>query len=65
MKQASEATDDDSRAALVRRAEGMIWNDAPWIYLWYLPALYGSSHRLDYLPRPDDYIEIYRARLTA
>ena len=65
MRQAADVTDADARAALVRQAEGMIWNDAPWIYLWYLPALYGSSHRLEYTPRPDDYVEIYRARLAA
>ncbi len=61
---AATTVDDTRRTALLRQAETMIWQQAPWIYLWYLPELYGISHRLQYRPRPDDYIELYEARLV-
>ena len=56
--------DEGKRAALLKQAEDFIWDECPWVYLWYLPAIYGLSNRLDYQVRPDDYIEIYRAKLT-
>ena len=64
VKTASVTLDEPKRAALLKQAEDLIWDECPWIYLWYLPAIYGLSNRLDYQVRPDDYIEIYRAKLT-
>lgn len=60
---ASTTSDDGARAQLVRQAERLVWQDCPWIYLWYLPTLYGQSRRLSYQPRPDDYVELYEATL--
>ena len=65
MRVASVTIDDTARAALLAQAEQLVWNDAPWIYLWHLPEITGISHRLRYQPRPDDYIELYEARLVA
>lgn len=65
MKTASNTPGDAARAALLAQAQRMVWDDAPWIYLWHLPEITGVSHRLRYQPRPDDYIELYKARLAA
>ena len=64
VKKASVTLDDGERQKLLTEAETMIWEDCPWIYLWYLPAIYGVSNRLDFPVRPDDYVEMYRAKLT-
>ena len=60
---ASVTSDAAAREVLVRQAEELVWHDCPWIYLWYLPTLYGQSRRLIYQPRPDDYVELYEATL--
>ncbi len=65
VRQASATIDDAARARLIRQAERLVWEDCPWIYLWHLPALYGQSRRLSYQPRPDDYVELYKATLQA
>ncbi len=65
VKTAAVTTDDAARGALLKQAEAMVWEDCPWLYLWHLPELYGVSRRLDYAPRPDEYVEMYKARLAA
>ena len=65
LDQAARTLDDASRRSLLREAERIIWNDAPWVALWAQPAIYGMSARLRYAPRPDQYVEIYRASLVA
>jgi peptide/nickel transport system substrate-binding protein len=65
VKRAAQTIDDAARMALLRQAERMVWEDAPWLYLWHLPEIYGQARRLQYQPRPDEYVEIYRARLAA
>jgi len=65
VKTAAVTTDEPVRDALLKQAERLVWLDCPWLYLWHLPELYGISRRLQYAPRPDEYVEIYRARLVA
>ena len=64
VKTAAVTLDEPKRKAILKQAEDFIWDECPWLYLWYLPAIYGLSNRLDYAVRPDEYIEIYRAKLT-
>ncbi len=64
VKQAAVTLDEAKRKPILRAAEDFIWDECPWVYLWYLPAIYGVSGRLDYQVRPDDYVEIYRAKLA-
>ena len=61
---AARTLDDAGRRATLLDAERTIWTDAPWVFLWSQPAIYGMSHRLRYAPRPDQYVEIYRADLA-
>lgn len=65
VKKASVTLDDAERQKLLTAAETLVWDDCPWIYLWYLPAIYGVSNRLDFPVRPDDYVEISRSKLKA
>ncbi len=65
VRRAAVTADEASRRAMLAQAERLVWEDAPWIYLWAMPAIYGISRRLRYQPRPDDYVELYKARLQA
>jgi peptide/nickel transport system substrate-binding protein len=64
VKTAAVTADAAARTALLKQAERMVWQDCPWLYLWHLPEITGISRRLTYTPRPDEYVEIYRARLA-
>jgi peptide/nickel transport system substrate-binding protein len=65
VKTAAVTVDEGARTALLKQAELMVWEDCPWLYLWHLPEIYGIGRRLDYAPRPDEYVEIYKARVLA
>ena len=65
VKQASVTLDDAERQKLEFAAQEIIWKDAPWLYLWRLPVIYGVSNRLEFEPRFDNYVEIYRAKLKS
>jgi peptide/nickel transport system substrate-binding protein len=55
--------DPTKRRVLVDQAQQIIWNQAYWIFLWRGPVYAGLANRLDYAVRPDDYVEIYTAKL--
>jgi peptide/nickel transport system substrate-binding protein len=65
VKTAAITSDPEARGKMLRAAERLVWEDAPWLYLWHLPEIYGISRRLRYQPRPDEYVEISRAKLAA
>jgi len=55
--------DPKSRAVALGQAQDIAWHDAFWMFLWRDPIFIGLSNRLVYQPRPDDYVEIYLAKL--
>ena len=57
--QASQTLDDAERQKLEFAAQEIIWKDAPWLYLWRLPAFFGISKKLSYDFRADNYLEPY------
>lgn len=59
VKEASQTLDDTKRQTLEFQAQEIIWNDAPWLYLWRLPNVFGLSKRIAYDFRADNYIEPY------
>ena len=65
LRRAAATTDDAARHVLLVQAERMVWEDAPWLFLWHLPEINGISKRLLYRPRPDEYVELYEAGLAA
>ena len=59
VKQAAATLDDAKRKPIEMAAQKIIWEDAPWLYLWRLPNYYGVSNRVDYKFRADNYFEPY------
>jgi peptide/nickel transport system substrate-binding protein len=59
VKQAASTLDDAKRKPIEMAAQKIIWEDAPWLYLWRLPNYYGVSSRVDYKFRADNYFEPY------
>ncbi|KKC32802.1 ABC transporter substrate-binding protein [Devosia psychrophila] len=57
--EASQTLDDAKRQELEYAAQAIIWNDAPWLYLWRLPNIFGISKTLSYEFRADNYLEPY------
>lgn len=55
--------DPDVRQELNFQIQAIVWDDAPWIYLWRLPMVYGVSNSVDYEPRADGYIFLWDAKL--
>jgi peptide/nickel transport system substrate-binding protein len=64
IEEAQQTADDDARQELLFQAQEIIWEDAPWVFLWYLPDLYGANRNLEWTPRPDGYVDLRDARLT-
>jgi peptide/nickel transport system substrate-binding protein len=56
---AANTPDDAERQKLQFAAQQIVWNDAPWLYLWRLPTFYGISKKLSYTFRGDNYVEPY------
>ena len=55
--------DPAKRLELANKAEAIVWNDTPWIYLWRLPYFLGMSNRFQYEPYLDNYIDMWQASL--
>ncbi|MDB5042933.1 MAG: extracellular solute-binding protein family 5 [Candidatus Eremiobacteraeota bacterium] len=52
------------RRALYKRIATILHDDAPWIVLFQYEDLYGTSKRLKWQPRGDEYIRVYEMSLT-
>lgn len=59
VQEASQTLDDAKRKDLEFQAQSIVWNDAPWLYLWRLPNVFGLSKRVAYDFRADNYLEPY------
>lgn len=59
VNEAAQTLDDAARQKLEFQAQEIIWNDAPWLYLWRLPSFFGISKKLNYEFRADNYLEPY------
>ena len=53
--------DPAKRQELNLKMQKIVWNDAPWLYLWHLPQVYGVAKDVDWKPRPDGYIFLWEA----
>lgn len=51
------------RQELNFQMQEIVWDDAPWLYLWHLPMVWGVSNSVDYTPRADGYIFLWEAKL--
>ncbi len=47
------------------KAQKLIWDDSPWLWIYYQPLINGQSKRLKgYAPKPDEYEMFNQAQLT-
>jgi peptide/nickel transport system substrate-binding protein len=60
---ANETTDKALRKSLYAKADALINDAAPAIFLYKQPVLYGRSSRLDWKPRSDEFLYVYDAKL--
>jgi peptide/nickel transport system substrate-binding protein len=42
----------------------VMYNDPPWLFLYFQPDFYGVSNRIDWEPRRDEKIVVYNATLA-
>ncbi len=56
------ATEPDpaKRQELNFQLQAIAWDDAPWVFLWHLPMVYGVSNDVEFDPRPDGYIFLWQ-----
>jgi peptide/nickel transport system substrate-binding protein len=57
-------TDEAARLQHSFKAQQILWDEMPWVYLWRLPGFQGQSNRLNLPPYADGYIDIWQAELT-
>jgi peptide/nickel transport system substrate-binding protein len=63
---AASVDDDDLALQYLHDAQEIIWDECPWIWLYYQPEIHGVNTRVSgYTPRPDEYILFNRAQATS
>lgn len=62
-EQLATTFDEDERLALIHELDELAYEQAPWLFLWRQPSLYGVSERLNWEPRRDEYIFLWDATL--
>jgi peptide/nickel transport system substrate-binding protein len=62
---AETETDQSKRREMYLRAQRIVTDDAPWVFLYLPEDIYGVSRRIDgWQPQPDGRINLHRARLV-
>lgn len=56
MARAQEEDDEDEREALLREANELLHERAPWVYLIQEDSIYGIDESIEWEPRTDDFI---------
>jgi peptide/nickel transport system substrate-binding protein len=62
LQRAQYSFNEDVQARLLSEAQEIGYNQAPWIWLWRQYDFYGASQQLDWTPRPDGLVYMYRSR---
>jgi len=65
VQQGRSTADQGERVAIYRRANEIIHEEAPWIFLYLQPNTYGASTDHDWQARPDEMIPLYYVKRTA
>ena len=61
---AETETDQEKRAAMYRRAQAIVTEEAPWIFLWLPQDIYGVARRVqNWRPQADSRINLHRVRV--
>ena len=61
VQRAQYSFNEDVQARLLNEAQAIAYDQAPWIWLWRQHDFYGVSQQLDWAPRPDGLVYLYRA----
>lgn len=59
----SNATTDEERRVIIDEMLQVFYDDGPWLHLYFQPDFYGVSNRLDWTPRPDEKVYLFKAAL--
>jgi peptide/nickel transport system substrate-binding protein len=59
----AQGVDPDTERELVNQMLEVMFNDPPWLFLYFQPDFYGVSDRLDWSARRDEQIVVYNASL--
>ena len=62
LNRASFALNDGVRAQRLDEVQSIAYNEAPWIWLWRAYDFYGVSDGLDWTPRRDGVVNLYRSQ---
>jgi peptide/nickel transport system substrate-binding protein len=61
---AETEADQEKRAAMYRRAQAIVTDEAPWIFLWLPQDIYGVAKRVqNWRPQADSRINLHRVRV--
>ena len=58
-EQVKTAETEAERQELSYKMQEIIWEDAPWIFLWRLPMYMGLSNRIEWEPHPALYVDMW------
>jgi len=54
--------DREKRAAVYREIDDKLYEDAPWVYLYVIPEVFGVSNQVDYQGRRDGFLDMRSAK---
>jgi peptide/nickel transport system substrate-binding protein len=63
VKMAIPEEDMAKRQEYSYKAQEILWDDAPWVFLWRLPQFNGMSKRLTWEPHPAMYVDVMEMTL--
>jgi peptide/nickel transport system substrate-binding protein len=64
LRRATNTFNEDSRTRLLNEAQAIAYDEAPWIWLWRQCHFYGVSQSLDWTPRRDGLVYLYKPVAT-
>jgi len=62
LDQGRSTLDRDKRAKVYNEVDRMLYEDAPWIYLYVIPEVFGVSKKVDYEGRRDGFLNMRYAK---
>jgi len=60
LTEAASTFNENSRVRLLNEAQAIAYEEAPWIWLWRSYDFYGVSQNLDWTPRRDGLVYLYK-----
>ena len=64
LQKAGSTFNNNQQQILLNQAQNIAYAEAPWIWLWRQYNFYGTNPQLDWQPRPDGLVYLYRPALS-